>query len=122
MNLFFKTDENIPVDAAELFKVNGFDCESAFSENLKGESDTVILNHCKKENRILITLDMDFSDIRLYPPKDSPGCVILRLPDQSKQSILTTLDELIPEIHAHSGRLSQNLWIVTKSGIRIRGG
>ena len=46
----------------------GHDIESALSEKLGGADDPVLLAACVAEDRILVTLDLDFSDIRTYPP------------------------------------------------------
>lgn len=37
---------------------------------------------CVKEGRILLTLDLDFADIRVYPPQALPGLVVLRPDDE----------------------------------------
>jgi hypothetical protein len=34
---------------------------------------------CRKEGRALLTLDLDFSDIRTYPPEDYHGEAILQV-------------------------------------------
>jgi predicted nuclease of predicted toxin-antitoxin system len=33
---------------------------------------------CTHEGRILLTLDLDFSDIRAYLPEEFPGILVLR--------------------------------------------
>ena len=42
---------------------------------------------CRTEGRILITLDLDFSDIRAYPPGTYPGIWVLRPPKQTFKAI-----------------------------------
>jgi hypothetical protein len=37
---------------------------------------------CKREGRILLTLDLDLSDIRAYLPEEFPGILVLR-PDKT---------------------------------------
>jgi len=63
----FKIDENLPQDAAELLRAHGFDAETVLQENLAGAEDGVIADAIQRESRVLITLDLDFSDIRTYP-------------------------------------------------------
>ena len=60
----FKIDENLPIIIAEILKNEGYDVATIFSENLSGANASEISEVCKKEDRILITLDLDFSDIR----------------------------------------------------------
>jgi hypothetical protein len=37
---------------------------------------------CEREDWILLTLDLDFSDIHAYPPEEFPGILVLR-PDKT---------------------------------------
>jgi len=72
----FKIDENLPVEFIDLLKKEGWKAYSVFEEELGGARDEAIFNRCKKENLILITLDLDFANILKYPPKASPGLTI----------------------------------------------
>jgi hypothetical protein len=72
----FKTDENLPVEFCELLRTAGHDAESVFEEKLVGEPDEKIIDVCRDEGRCLITLDLDFSDMRIYPPKELNGLVV----------------------------------------------
>jgi hypothetical protein len=35
-----------------------------------GHSDAEIAQVCQREARVLVTMDLDFADIRAYPPQD----------------------------------------------------
>ena len=54
--MHFKLDENLPIEAKNLFIREGFDTETVYDENLNGCSDNVLFSRCKQEKRILITL------------------------------------------------------------------
>lgn len=71
----FKIDENLPVDLTDLLRSAGHDALSVFDQNLVGEKDPRILEVCRKEKRALVTLDLDFSDIRTYPPQQHYGLI-----------------------------------------------
>ncbi len=62
----FKLDENLPRDAEELLRDAGHEVQKVRQERLEGSADIRVLDACLIESRILITLDLDFSDIRLY--------------------------------------------------------
>ena len=62
----FKLDENLPRDAKALLLAAGHDAETATDEHLGGNPDLEVLDACRTESRILITLDLDFADIRFY--------------------------------------------------------
>jgi predicted nuclease of predicted toxin-antitoxin system len=66
-----KIDENLPKpkDDAELLRNHGCDAETVREENLAGARDDIIAATIERENCVLIALDLDFSDIRTYPPE-----------------------------------------------------
>ena len=72
---------------------------------------------CINENRILITLDLDFSDIRTYPPQNIPGCIVLRPHRQSKKRVINIIERIIPYINKE--KLEKHLWVVDENRIRI---
>jgi predicted nuclease of predicted toxin-antitoxin system len=116
--LKFKIDENLPVEAAKIFLKLGYDADTIFAEGLKGSSDEELINVCKKEDRILVTLDLDFSDVRVYPPGSVPGIIILRIADQSADSTLSVLNKVILAVNKENP--AGKLWIVDEKRIRIR--
>lgn len=66
----FKTDENIPIEIAEFLRANGHDALSVGEQGLSGEPDSTVAAVCKSETRAIVTLDLDFADIRVYPPQE----------------------------------------------------
>jgi len=69
----FKIDENLPIDVANVLATAGHDTESVYSEGLEGVPDRQLITICKREQRVLITLDYDFSNILIYPPEKYEG-------------------------------------------------
>ena len=115
----FKIDENLPAEFVDLLSDAGYSAETVVHENLTGADDTEIAAVCLKESRILLTLDLDFADIRSYPPHGFPGFVVLRPTRQDKLHLIEMLRSLLPLL---SIEMVQNrLWIVDESGVRIRG-
>ena len=78
----FKIDENLHTDAAELLRQHGHDARTVYEQGLQGEADNDIASVCQQEQRVVLTLDLDFSGIRHLPPADYPGIIVLRLDDQ----------------------------------------
>lgn len=93
---------------------------TVYEQNLGGHPDTEIADICRQETRALITLDLDFANIRAYPPSLYPGLVVLRLADQSRPSVLTSLRRIAPLFDSEP--LSGHLWIVDERQLRIRPG
>jgi predicted nuclease of predicted toxin-antitoxin system len=117
--LAFKVDENLPAEATSLLQDAGIDALSVHDQSMVGTTDDNIAVVCQAEDRALITLDLDFADIRAYPPDESAGLVVLRLERQDKTHVLDVLSRLIPQLNKND--LSGKLWIVTEKSIRIRG-
>ena len=59
-----KLDENVPVEAVELFRAAGWLCDTVNDEGLAGADDPTVGAACQAEPRVLFTLDLDFADIR----------------------------------------------------------
>ncbi len=115
----FKIDENLPIELTILWGNSGHDVMSVSHQNLTGAPDSDIAAVCQKENRVLVTLDLDFSDIRAYPPEEYPGIIVFRLHRQDKLHILKVAERMIPLITDE--QLIKYLWIVDENKIRIRG-
>ena len=114
----FKIDENLPVVAAAILRDAGHEAQTVHDERLVGGPDHNLAELCRDEGRALVTLDLDFSDIRTYPPGDYAGIVVLRPPRQERRAILallTLLLRLLPD-----EELAGHLWIVERTGVRIR--
>ena len=114
----FKIDENLPVEVSNIFISNNFDAQTVHEEGLTGANDNKINEICKIEKRIIITLDLDFADIRYYPPKTTPGIIVIRTVRQDKQFILQIISDLVEVLKTESA--TNKLWIVEESRIRIR--
>jgi predicted nuclease of predicted toxin-antitoxin system len=118
--LKFKTDENVPAEAAELLRSAGFDALTVLEQVLGGANDSAVSGICREEDRILVTLDTDFADVRAYPPRDHPGIIVLRLKRQDKSSVLRALSRAMRAFPFES--VEGKLWIVEEERVRIREG
>jgi predicted nuclease of predicted toxin-antitoxin system len=114
----FKIDENLHDDVAALFVAAGHDAQTVYEEGLRGSHDEVIAERCRIEDRILITLDLDFADIRTYPPADHPGMIVLRVGNQNRPHVLQVLRQATTLMDKKP--IAGRLWIVSESGVRIR--
>lgn len=118
MTLRFKIDENVPIEAAGLVTQAGFDCHTVYDERLAGAPDPDVAAACSAEDRVLITQDLDFSDVRAYPPGTHPGIIVLRPPMPDRESMLALLRRALPLFTIE--RLSGCLWVVDADRIRVR--
>jgi len=114
----FKIDENLPTEAAETLRDAGHDVLTVHDQQMAGDPDPQIAAVCKSEQRALVTLDLDFSDIRTYPPGHSPGIVVLRPRTQARPTVLALVGQLVGLLESEP--LEGDLWILQESGLRIR--
>lgn len=116
----FKIDENLPVEAANLLKQAGHDALTIHDQHMAGHPDSQVAFVCQAEQRVLLTLDLDFSDIRTYPPAEYFGIIVLRPRTQAKPAVLSLIGQFVPLLESEP--LVGILWIVQETGLRIREG
>lgn len=116
----FKTDENLPLEVVDLLRQEGHDALSVVDQQLAGRPDVDVASVCQTEERALVTLDLDFSDIRSYPPDDYFGIIVLRPGLQTISAILRLTTRAVTLLDSEP--LAGRLWIVRENQVRIRGG
>ena len=72
-------DENLPIELIDVLESAGYTGMTAFEQGLNGKSDSKVINRCREEKYVLVSLDLDFADIRLYPPEKYSGLIIIRV-------------------------------------------
>jgi predicted nuclease of predicted toxin-antitoxin system len=114
----FKVDENLPGELSQLLRDAGWDSLTIEEQKLGGANDPHIAHVCAAEQRILVTFDRGFANIRAYPPSKGPGMIIFRLKSQDKQHVLAVSARLIEALKQRE--LRSELWIVHENRMRIR--
>lgn len=115
----FKIDENLPVEIAELLRSAHHDAVTVIDQRLRGADDSLIIDTCSQEGRALVTLDLDFADIRAYPPQQFLGLMVLRVHRQDKRHLIAIFRRVIPLLEQES--VEHHLWIIEETRVRIRG-
>ena len=113
----FKLDENLPPEASTFLNNTGHDALTVWDQGLQGRPDSQIASVCQEERRTLITLDLDFADIRSYPPKQYSGLIVMRLSSQYRGHVIRVLRGLLPILRDET--VEGRLWIVSDSVVRI---
>lgn len=113
-----KLDENLPRLVAEKFTGHLHDVDTVTDEGLAGAGDSAVLGAVRDEERMAITLDRGFGDVRRYPPGSHPGIIVLRAINQDPASI-TRLVERFLEVRKLED-LRGCIVVVEPEQIRIR--
>jgi len=114
----FKLDENIGSRTAGLIAESGHDAETVGQEKPSGTSDARLFEICIAERRCLVSLDLDFADVLRFPPHNTPGIEVLRLPRVTPLSLLTGLVQgLLAALQTAS--IAGQLWAVEASRSRV---
>jgi len=92
-----KLDENLSRQTLRVLRDAGYDAEGVHDEGLSGASDPSVWEHACAEGRLLITLDLDFSDVRQFPPGSHPGILLIRGHDNSSRGVTTVLERVLAE-------------------------
>lgn len=114
----FKLDENLPDDLIAVLAQHGHNAMTAEAQGLAGKSDDVIADVVQAERRCLVTLDLDFANIRQYVPELYSGIIVLRTRLQSRDRILKIFKPVL-DLLATENPVGK-LWIVEDAGIRVR--
>lgn len=115
----FKLDENLPPSLAEMFAAAGHDAHSVVQQALGGQPDARVIEVCSREQRALVTLDLDFSNILAYPPAKFAGIIVLRLADQAHVTVEAAIRRALELLSKEP--VTGTLWIVEDRRIRVRG-
>lgn len=113
----FKLDENLDPRLIPLVQEGRHDVESVYGEGMSGSSDEVVYDTCLHESRILITLDLDFSNPFRFPPAPTPGIIVVRPPRPTLPQIRAILAASLPDLRKQP--LHGKLWIVEPGRIRM---
>ncbi|MDD4890207.1 MAG: DUF5615 family PIN-like protein [Phycisphaerae bacterium] len=113
-----KTDENIHPEVAVALRRRGHDALTVWDQGMRGAPDDDLFAICANESRVLLTLDLDFADIRHYPPRQCAGIIVFRLAKQSRSQLLARVESVFwfVETRLEPG----DLWIISDASIRVR--
>lgn len=100
----FKVDENLPEELSHAFSNAGWDCRTVAEQQLGGQDDSRISETCRAEQRILVTFDRGFSNVKAYNALHTVGLIVFRLRRQDKRNVLGVGTRLIKTLLEHELR------------------
>lgn len=116
----FLVDANMPRSTLLLLAGVGHTADHARDIGLGHAPDTEIAARARSSGAVLVTRDVDFADIRNYPPVDYQGILVLRMPDDAvAQTIVNLLERFLKQTEL-AARLPGHLVILEPDRVRFR--
>lgn len=116
----FLIDENLSPLLSEYLRNLKYDSRAIREVGLKGKSDEEIVRWIQKNERILITADLDFGDFFYFKNLGKIGVIILKSKSQKLKSFQEIIDYLHKEKVLRNKKLENSLVIAVKGKYRIR--
>jgi predicted nuclease of predicted toxin-antitoxin system len=113
-----KSDENLSRAHANYLRNQGHIVDRTHDQGLSGESDEIVWRQVIAEDRFFITLDLDFSDIRKYPPGSHPGILLLRPRTRGQRAVMGLLSRVLRDFPLES--LRGCLTVADERNTRVR--
>lgn len=113
-----KLDENLPLRIGPELQALGHEVHTLEMEGLSGCSDDELWRAAQNEARLLITQDLDFSDIRAFAPGKHHGLLLIRLRLPSRRALIARLTDVFRSEDVSSW--TKCFVVVTDRKIRVR--
>jgi len=118
--LQFLIDASLPRDTAKLFVAHNHHAIDVRDIGLRHADDPEIAYHARSNRIALISGDFDFGDIRVYPPSEHFGLVVIDRPEDSTVAVVLEMIERFLAQQDILNNLVGRLVIVDKRRIRVR--
>ncbi len=112
-----KLDENLPTKVALLLGALRHNVDTVPQEHLQGRDDTTIWQAAQSTKRLLVTQDLDFSDIRRFRPGTHQGILLVRLRTPGRIALAARLSAVFQteDVETWSG----SFVVVTDRKVRV---
>jgi predicted nuclease of predicted toxin-antitoxin system len=109
-------DECVYQATVEFLRGLSYDVVTVQELGLEGAKDVTIIQQAVALERALLTWDMDFSSILLYPPAQYLGIVVLKMTPQTTHAVHSVLSQALSD----AKDLRHALLVVAKNKYRLR--
>jgi len=110
----------MPRAAARVVQSRGHVAEDIRAIGLGSATDAEVDEHAQRISAVLVTRDLDFADVRRYPPDQRLGLLVLRMPDEATAAQVA---EILDRFLASSELVEQlpgHLVILERDRVRFR--
>jgi predicted nuclease of predicted toxin-antitoxin system len=113
-----KLDENLSRPLKPVLIGLGHDVLTAADESLLSHPDTEVAACAAREGRILLSRDIEFADLRKYPPGSHPGIILFRPVSLGPLSVNRFIERFVRTTDLST--LSGCVAVVEPRGVRVR--
>jgi predicted nuclease of predicted toxin-antitoxin system len=113
-----KLDENLSRHLKPILVAAGHDVLTTADEDLLSRPDVEVAACAARESRILLTLDIEFADLRKYPPGSHPGIILFRPASLGPLSVNRFVESFVRSTDL--SKLSGCVAVVGPQGVRVR--
>lgn len=113
-----KLDENLSRHLKRILSDLQHDVSTAEEEGLRSKPDSVLAAAARFENRVLLTLDVEFGNLTKYPPGEHPGIILFRPRSLGPLTVNKFIEEFFRQTEVES--LEGCLVVVDPSRTRVR--
>lgn len=114
----FLTDANVFVPIVDALRSLEHDVFDIKEQRLINLSDSEIYNQAQRLNRIIVSMDKDFSSILLYPPGEHHGIIVAKLYNLSVADATKIFIESFKTLNFND--INGNIVIIDKKKVRVR--
>lgn len=114
----FLADECVFASTVEFLRHEGWDVTTVKEIGLRGTKDPEVLRKAQEMGAVLITRDMDFGDIRKFPPAAYCGIVVLKMTYYASNEVHAVLRKMLREVK--EDEFASALFIVDRKKWRKR--
>lgn len=119
MKLRFLIDEDCPLSLENLLNLKGYDTIHVKTSGLSGTKDPQLFIFAQQEQRIIISRDLGWANIKTYPPNSHCGLIVLRFPFEANAiEIRQVVEQFIDRVD--TSEIVGATVIVDKNKFRVR--
>ena len=115
----FLIDEDLPRTLAAELTTAGFPASDVRDVGLSGTPDPLIHRYAQEHSLVLLTADVEFGNVLLYPPAAHGGIILVRIPnDVPAPKLRTRIIQFVGTVAADRWR--GRLFVLEPDRFRIR--
>lgn len=112
-------DASLSPETTKFLRSLGYDAKDLISKKLYFISDEKVIELAISEKRIVITFDLDFGYLYHFKFKSQVGIIILRLRDQTVESVNEILERFLRRKIIEKQKLEKSLIVIDEAEFRV---